>query len=130
MDQAALVMDEIAAGKEFLKQLDAYQPVKAACWLRSDEGGGRYLYVALDGLTEEKKDAAYGEVGRIARAMTDHDIDYFRVRLIGTTDPIAKAVMDIYRRFPGRNPTRFAGSALGNIPLAEVYIYPPVPAHT
>ena len=117
-------MDEIEAGKEFLQQLHAYQPVKAACWLRSEDGGGRYLYVALDGLRDDNTDAAYTEVRRIGLAMKDHDFDRFRVRLIRTTDPIAKAVMDIYRRFPGRNPTHFSGPSLGNIPVAEVYIYP------
>ena len=69
MDQAPLVMDEIEAGREFLQRLHASWPVKAACWLQDGE---RYLYVALDGLTEAAVDAAYGEVWRVTREMKDH----------------------------------------------------------
>jgi hypothetical protein len=129
MDQAPLVIDEIEAGKEFIKRLHAYRPVKAACWLRSAEAGPRYLYVALEGLTENTTDAAYGEVLRIAEEMKDdYYIDPFRVKLIRTSDPIAKAIVEIYRRFPGRTPPRSPGPVLGGVPVAEAYIYPPLPA--
>jgi len=119
-------MDEIDAGKALVERLNDHFPVIAACWLREDEGGERYLYVALDGLTVPKADLAYGEVIRIAGAMKDHYIDPFRVKLIGPTHPIAKAVLDIYRRFPGRIPTRFDGPVAGGMAVAEVYIYPPL----
>lgn len=128
MDQAPLVMDEIDAGEEFIKRLHAYRPVKAACWLREADGGERYLYVALDGLTDANADIAYGEVFRITGQMKDHYLDPFRVKVISPDDPIAKAVMDIYQRFPARIPTRFNGAVLGGIAVAEVYIYPPLPA--
>src|ERR1700680_3158497 len=104
MDKAPLVMDEIDAGEALVKRLNDYAPVIAACWLRSAEGGERYLYVALDGLTVANTDLAYGEVLRIAGAMKDRYLDPFRVKLIGPTHPIAKAVTEIYRRFPGRIP--------------------------
>jgi hypothetical protein len=128
MDQAPLVMDEIAAGEAFIQRLHDYAPVKAACWLRSAEGGERYLYVALDGLNDSNTDRAYGEVIRIAGEMKDHYIDPFRVKVVSTNDPIAKAIMDIYRRFPGRIPPRFNGPVLGGVAVAEVYIYPQLPA--
>jgi hypothetical protein len=64
-------MDEIDAGTEFLKRLNAYRPVKAACWLRKSEDEERYLYVALDGLTVENSDSAYREVLRITAEMKD-----------------------------------------------------------
>jgi hypothetical protein len=128
MDQAPLVMDEIDAGREFIERLHASWPVKAACWLRATEDGERYLYVALDGLTEANVDAAYGEVLRVARAMTDHYIDPFRVKVIRPDDPVARAMLDMYRRFPGRMPTRFNGSVFGRTAVVEVYVYPPLPA--
>jgi hypothetical protein len=123
MDTSPLVMDEIDAGAEFLKQLHAYQPVKAACWLREGEDEERYLYVALEGLTEDNFDVAYGEVLRITAAMKEHYLDPFRVKLISKSDPVARAVMDIYRRFPGRIPTRFNGRVFGERAVAEIYIY-------
>jgi hypothetical protein len=124
MDTSALVMDEIEAGAEFLKRLNAFQPVKAACWLREAESEERYLYAALDGLTVENSDLAYGEVLRIAGEMKDRYIDPFRVKLIDTEHPVAKAVMEIYRRYPGRIPTRFNGRIFAGLAVAEVYVYP------
>jgi hypothetical protein len=125
MDKTPLVMDEIEAGKELIKRMDAYQPVKAAWWMRPAEDGERYLHVALDGLTVDNTDAAYREVLRIANEMPDHYIDPFRVKLVSTNDPAARAVLDIYRSYSGRKiPTRVNDSVLGG-EVAEVYLYPP-----
>ena len=122
MDKASLVTDELDAGAAFIKQMNDYTPVMGACWLQTAEDGERYLYVVLDGLTE--RGAAYTEVLRIADAMTDHYIDPFRVKLIGPTDPIAKALTEIYRRFPARIPSRLNGSVFWGVGVAEVYMYP------
>lgn len=128
MDPAPLVMDEIEAGREFIERLNASWPVKAACWLRAAEDGERYLYVALEGLTDTNVDAAYMEVLRITGAMKDRYIDPFRVKVVRTDSPVARAVLDLYRRFPGRVLTRFSGLVLAGTAVAEAYIYPPLPA--
>ncbi len=129
MDQAPLVMDEIEAGEAFIERLHEHAPVKAAWWLRRAEEGDRYLYVAIDSLNESNFDVVYGEVLRIAGEMKDrYYIDPFRVNVVGTNDPMAKAIMDIYRRFPGRIPPRFDGRVLGGVAIAEVFIYPRLPA--
>jgi hypothetical protein len=124
MDQTPLVSDEIDAGAEFIRRLHGYRPVKAAFWLRRAEEGERYLHVALDGLTEHNINDAYVEVLRITQAMKDHYIDPFRVNLVTLDDPVVRAVLDIYRRFPGRVPPRYHGPVLGDVAVAEVYIYP------
>jgi len=122
-------MDEISAGEAFIRRLHDYTPVKAAWWMRNAEGGYRYLYVAIDGLNENNFDLVYGEVRRITREMKDdYYIDPFRVNVVSTNDPVAKAIMDVYRRFPGRIPPRFVGRVLGGVAVAEVYIYPQLPA--
>jgi hypothetical protein len=128
MDKAPLVMDEIDAGETFLNKLNDYRRVKAAFWLRNAEEGERYLYVVLEDLSADNADAAYGEVLRIAGEMRDQYLDPFRVKLISPDNPLAQAVMDIYRRYPGRVPTRFSGSTLGGVAVTEVYIYPPLAA--
>jgi hypothetical protein len=126
MDQAPLVMDEIDAGKAFIQRMHDYAPVRAAWWMRTDERKERYLYLALDDLDVKKTDLAYGEVLRITKEMKDHYIDPFRVKMVSTNSPIAKAVMDLYRRFSGRvPPPRPNGSVLGGVAFTEVYIYPP-----
>jgi hypothetical protein len=94
--------------------------------MRSDEAGERYLYVAIDVLNDSDVDRAYGEVLRITQEMKDQYLDPFRVKVVSTNDPVAKAIMDVYRRFPGRIPYRYDGPVLGDV--AEVFIYPQLPA--
>lgn len=118
-------MDEIEAGKEFIQRMHAYQPVKAAWWMRPTEDGERYLHVALDGLTVDNTDAAYREVLRIANEMPDHYIDPFRVMLVSPDEPVGRAILDIYRSYSGRKiPTRVNDPVLGGA-ATEVYVYPP-----
>lgn len=126
MDTSPLVIDEIDAGREFLKRLNAYRPVIAACWLRKDENEERYLYAALEGLTFEKTSDAYNEVLRITKEMTDLYLDPFRVKLVGEDDPVARAVRETYRRYPGRMPTRLNDRIFTGMSVTEVYIYPPL----
>jgi len=62
---------------------------------------------------------------RITQQMKDHYIDPFRVKVIGADHPVAQSVLEIYKRYPGRVPTRVNGSLFGGMAVAEVYIYPP-----
>jgi hypothetical protein len=126
MDTSPLVRDEIDAGAEFLKRLNAYRLVKAACWLRKSEDEERYLYVALEALTAENTDSAYDEVLRIAGEMKDQYLDPFRVKVIAPEHRVAQALAEIYRRFPGRVPTWLNGRTFAGMAVAEVYIYPEV----
>jgi hypothetical protein len=125
MDTSPLVIDEISAGEEFLNRLNAHQRVVAACWLRSGENEERYLYVSLDGLTATNSSAAYRDVLRIAGEMTDHYLDPFRVKLISADDPVAKAILDVYDRYPARIPTVMNRRVFAGRAVTEVYIYPP-----
>jgi hypothetical protein len=124
MDTSPLVMDEIDAGADFLKRLHAFRPVTAACWLRNSDNEERYLYAGLDGLTVENTDIAYREVLRITQEMTDRYIDPFRVKLISPDHPVAKAIAEIYRKYPRRIRTGFNGRVFAGMAPAEVYIYP------
>jgi hypothetical protein len=125
MDKGPLVTDEIEAGAAFLTQLNAHWPVRAACWLREDEDEERYLYAALDGLTPKNSGAAYDEVLQISQTMKDHYIDPFRVKLIDVNHRVAKAVLEIYRRYPGRVPPRLNGRVFAGTAVTEEYVYPP-----
>jgi hypothetical protein len=128
MDQNPLVIDEIEAGKELINRLNDSFPVIAACWLRKDESSSRDLYVALDELTAPRRDLAYREVVRIADEVRDQYINPSWVNLIEPTDPIAKAILEVYARFPGRKPpTRTGDYKFGGVEVGELYIYPPLP---
>jgi hypothetical protein len=99
-----------------------------AFWLKEGEEGEWSLYVASDQITDDNFDVAYGEVLRIAGQLRDPPFDPFQVKLVGADDPLAKAALDINRRYPGPVATRFHGKVFGGLPVEEVYIYPsPIP---
>ncbi len=126
MDPMPLVTDEIEAGAEFLRRLDALRPVTTACWLREDDESESYLNVSLEGLTEGTVKSSYDLVRRAVNDMKERYFDPFRVRLITPDDPVAKSVADIYRRYPGRTPSRWDAGGFGGLPATELYIYPPL----
>jgi len=129
MDPGPLVSEQIDAGARFLGEFNKAFPVQSAFWLKDSEEGAWYLYIASDQITDDNFDVAYGEVVRIAGILQDPWFDTFQVKVIGADDALAKAVADLHRRYPGRSPTRFHGTTLGDITAEEVYIYPlPSPA--
>jgi len=122
-------MEEIDAGAELAREFDKYEPVEAAFWLKASDEDHRFLYIASERIDDTNFDVAYGEVLRLADKMQSIYLDPFRVKLISADDPLAKAAVDIHKRFPGRRPTRFGGMTFGGISVDEVYIYPsPLPA--
>ncbi len=131
MDQGPLVIEQIDAGSRFLREFQKYIPVDVAFWLKESDDGDYSLYVASDQITDDNFDIAYGEVLQIGRRLRDPMFDPFQVKLIGTDDPLAKAALEINRRYPGPCPTRFHGKAFAGQVVEEVYIYPaPVPVPT
>ena len=82
------------------------------------------LYVASDQISDQNFDVAYGEVLRLAGKMQDPDFDAFRVKLIGGDNPLARAALDIYQRYPAKVPTWFNGKNFGGMSVERVYIYP------
>src|SRR5258708_16795052 len=131
MDQGPLVAEPIDAGARFLREFDKYLPVQAAFWLKDGEDGEWNLYVASNQITDDNFDVAYGEVVRIAGVLRDPMFDPFQVKVIGMDDPLAKAALDVQRRYPGRTPIPVHGKTFGRLPVEEGYIYPsriPVPA--
>lgn len=128
MDQGQLVIDEIDAGAELAREFDKYEPVKVAFWLKASDEVHRYLYIASERIDDTNSDLAYGEVLRLANKIQSPYLDPFRVKVISAEDPLAKATVDIHKRFPGRMATRFGGESFGGISVDDVYIYPsPLP---
>jgi hypothetical protein len=117
-------METIEAGARFLEEFDKKVPVRAAFWIRVDEDDVGYLYVSSDQFIGTSVGAAYAEVLRIARDMPDPNFDPFRVKLIKPDDPLARAAIEILRRFPAKVPTRLRGRNFGGLDPEEVYIYP------
>jgi hypothetical protein len=124
MDQRPLVNEETVAGEELVRRLDKFTPVQAAFWIKESEEGPWYLYIASDQIDDGNLRAAYGEVLRLAGEMANPDLDPFQVKLISTSDPLAQAVLNIHRRYPGRMATRFGGKNFGGMSVEGGYIYP------
>jgi hypothetical protein len=124
MDQIPLVIEQIDAGNRFLHEFQQYLPIHAAFWLREADAGDWNLYVVSDQITEDNFDIAYGEVVRITGQLRDPWFDPFQVKLIGASEPLAQAALEMQQHFPGRMPTRFHGKTFGGLSVDEVYIYP------
>jgi hypothetical protein len=130
MDQRPLVSEQIDAGSEFLNRLDKAVPIKAAFWLKTYVDGKWRLFVVSDEINDSNVYEHYGEVNRVMRDMRDPDIDQFRVKLVGTNDPLARAVLDYQALYPGKRIRRY-DTHLGGVGVEEIYIYPsplPTPA--
>lgn len=129
MDQGPLVIDEIEAGAELAREFGNYEPLKVAFWLKESDDEHRYLYLASERIDANNIDVAYGEVLRLTSKMHSPYLNPFRVKLINAEDPLAKAAVEINRRYPGRMATRFGGKTFGGISVDDVYVYPsPLPA--
>lgn len=129
MDSSPLVNEYIEVGTRFLDELRKSVPVRAAFWLRESDERNPHLYVALDRITEEKFDRAYEEVDRILGPSQGPWFSAFRVKVLGTDKPVAKAVLDLIRQYGDKRPIRLHDLTLGGRSVDELYVYPsPMPA--
>lgn len=129
MDKSPLVTEQLSAGEWLIREFSKTIPVQAAFWLRERDSDEWYFYLASDQINDSNFDHAYGEVLRIVRPLQSLWIDPFQVKVIGLDSPVAKAALDVMRKFPGRIPTRYHGRHFGNLSVDEAYIYAlPLPA--
>ncbi len=124
MDQESLVSELVDAGAELVRRFDCYMPVAAAFWLKPAGDERWWLYIASERIDGTSFDLGYGEILRLASEIRDPSLDPFRVKLIGIDDALARGVLDLYRRYPGRLPTRYGGPILGGVGIDGAYIYP------
>ena len=123
MDHEPLVTEQIEAAAAFLREFDKYAPVRVAFWLKESDRQYWHLYVASDEITDDNFDLAYGEVIRIAGELRNPWFDPLRVKVLGADHPLAKAALDVQRRYPGRTPPRVRDTMFGGVLVDEVYIY-------
>jgi hypothetical protein len=124
MDTIPLVTERIEAGARFLGEFQKYVPVRAAFWLKESGAADWYLYVASDQITDDNFDLAYSEVRRIAGRLKDPWFDPFRVKAIGTDDPLVPVALDVQRQYPGPTPVHFDGKMVRGLGVDAIYIYP------
>src|SRR5438067_929711 len=106
MDQGPLVIEQIEAGAELARQFDKRTPLQAAFWLKESGDGQWFLYLASDDINDSNFDLAYGEVLRLLGRGPHMWLDPFQVKVTGTDDPVAKEILAILHKYPGKLATR------------------------
>jgi hypothetical protein len=127
MDQEPLVREQIDAARKFLDELEKHLPFQAAFWLKADEDSHWDLYIATDRARHDGTDEAYEMVVKASDAVDDPNFELSRVRVkvIGTKDPLARAAVEMYQRYPQRIPIFRWGENFGRTFIQGLYLYPP-----
>ena len=129
MDNGPLVKEEIDAGRELVRRLDCYRPVKAAFWLKASDNPFRYLYLASERSEAHPDDLTYREVSRVEDELQSPDLDQFRIKVVGADHPLVRDAVKITEQFPASAGRRDGGRSFGNLFAEDLYIYPlPLPA--
>ena len=133
MDTDALVINQLDDGQKLIDHLLASGfEVTAACWLKTSNDGKWFLYIASPIVDAEGITMAYRRLNPLVRAMPEPFwIDPFEIKLIGSSHPIARDVLNIHVRAPGPRvcPIRWGGIQLGDVSIEGVYLYP-IPVST
>lgn len=129
MDQVTLVENQIADGQLLVEELikDGFQ-VTAASWMKTSDDGQWFLYLASP-IADTAPLKAYGRVHTVARRMPQPFlVGPLDIKLIGPTEPVAKAILEVQRRYPRKSPLHLGESTLAGVSIEGAYIYPPVTA--
>lgn len=130
MGQESLVVEQIDAGNEFVRDFSAYVSVAAAFWINPADSEDWLLYVASAEINDDNFDVAYGEVLRLVGTNKNQWLDAFQVKLLNSADPLAAKVIEIRDRYPLKIATRYNGSSIAGMPIGGALIYPPIAATT
>lgn len=124
MDSHSLVNDEIKAGAELVEKFDKSFPVKAAFWLKPQEVEGWYFYVVCDQLGTADTRRVAGEFTRLVREMQNPLLTTSQVKLVRSSDWVARSVAEIQQRRTVPGGLWFHGDSLGGIEIDGAYFYP------
>jgi hypothetical protein len=125
VDQGTLVENQIDDGRRFVERFAVDgNPVQAAFWVKTAEEGLWFLYVATDLIDREGPAVAYRAVHASLRKLGESWVPSSAIKVISPSNPIAKDVLTVMTRSPGRLATRFGGKTLGSMAVDQVYIYP------
>jgi hypothetical protein len=126
MDQVTVVEDKIDDGKRLVERLvQEGLRITAAFWAKTSEDDEWYLYLALPGAEEEGVLNAYRRINRVRRDMPPSRLGLSDVKVIGTKEPLAKAVASLQQRYAVDRPIRSGEVPLDwGVSLEAAYIYP------
>jgi hypothetical protein len=123
VDQGTLVEERIDDGRRFVERFAADgNSVQAAFWVKTAEEGIWFLYVAAELYDREGPAAAYRAVDASLRKLSKSSLSGSEIKVIGTKNPIARDVLAIMGRHPGRLAT--GSTILGSMAIEQAIIYP------
>ena len=126
MDTDSLVENQIDDGQRLIDQLTREEfEVLVAFWIRTSAEGQWQLYIASPTIDPKKMAQAYHKVYSSSSKLEDSCINASDLTLLHGANPVAQAALQIRNRHSGRSLTRFHGKRLGNLSIADAYIYPP-----
>ena len=127
INSQTLSIDKINAGEDFVFEFNKIIPVSSAFWLKITDEQHSYLYIASEKINDSNFDSAYTEVLLIAKSDRMKCLDPFKIKVIGSEDPLSKAAMD-FKHFSSTKTIgiRLEGCTVGNVFADEIYIYPDV----
>jgi len=125
MDSVTLVAPRIEEGQLLLDLLDdAGIVIDSAAWLKPFEKERWILYMVTPILEEKGENHANGAVLRIYRKMWTERMNDLHFRLIGEKEPLAIALADLRRQYPGGGFMNGQITYIGRITIDEMYLYP------
>ncbi len=128
MDTDTLVDAAIDDGNKLVERLrQGGLPVMGAAWLLTSERGRWRFYIVSPLVDTEGLAAAYRRLHPAIYAAPRFSwIKPLKITFVGPEEPIAKAILDIYRATPGPwlAPLRLAGTNLGNVSIEAAYVLP------
>lgn len=129
MDQIALVESEFADGWKLIEELvQRGEDIRAAGWVKTTDSGRWRLYLALPGVNKIDERKVYLRIHPVLRDRPQPLLlDWLAVTVIDAKDPMAVAMADFERRYPGRQGVLpYRSDRLGNVEIDGAYIYPAV----
>jgi len=125
MDTDILVESKIEEGAALIRHLISDQfAVSVAFWVKRNEEGLWYLYIATSAVRAERLNDAYRIVFAALTDSPEYLISPSEIKVITSTDPIAADAIALRDRNPSREPKRYRERRLGNLTTEEVCIYP------
>ncbi len=130
MAQATLVEMQIQHAQRLIDRLiQEGIGVTAACWARETDSGDWILYIATPLIPKEgSMRTAYRRVNEVIRKMQEEGfwIETDQLKLVGSSDPIARDLVDHLKNRSPKTPSWFRGYKLGDLAVEEAYVYPPL----
>jgi hypothetical protein len=124
MDPDSLVNEQFEDGRKLIEALrnDGF-PVSAAGWIQESDGGQWYLYIVSPEVDTKGPKAAYHALNATYRRIGPLWVGPFEIKMVGTEEPVAKALEDFHRRYPGKFPARLPGSQFVGLPIDQAFVY-------